>query len=161
MDEFLACSDLCEENGHLEAAEVLRSVSKSGCKAFVVVERGWEYDDCIDEPNSVGSPSKVYFDRELAEAAARAENARTYREYGFRRFCYNLEDITTFPVDELNRRISEILGRPFESPEDDRRSAPFTDNELGNGSISDDQMIAIADLFKIKFFYVVETEFAS
>jgi hypothetical protein len=161
MDEFLACSDLCEENGDLEAAEVLRSVSKSGCKAFVVVERGWEYDDCIDEPNSVGSPSKVYFVRELAEADARAENARVYREYGFDRFCYNLEDITTFTVDELNRKISEILGWAFKLPERDLRSNPFDRHSLGYRRISDYQMMAIADLFKIKFFYVVETEFAN
>ena len=56
VDENLACSDLCEENGFTRQAELLRAISGNGGKAYVVIERGSEYNDEIYSPSTGGRP---------------------------------------------------------------------------------------------------------
>ena len=75
-------------------------------------------------------------------------------------FCYGLDQITCHGAEELSTKISAILGYDYVFP-DGRGSDDFS---YGTPTIpsdaTDEQARAIADLFALKFAYVVETEFA-
>lgn len=160
MDEFLVASDLCEENGLPCAAGQLREVSASGGRVYIVVERGWEYDDSIYEPEDAGKARSIHLDRDSAERIAISWNIQTLREINVLGFCYALEHVTKFSADELSTKMAEILGREYRFLDgrwDDDYSA---DDPTIPEDADDSQARAIADLFTLKFAYVVETEVA-
>ncbi len=157
MSEDLICSDFCEERGFARSAELLRAVGR-GRTVYVVMERGAEYNDEIMRPDLSGAPKWAFLERAEAEKAAADRNARWHRENNILEYCYQLKDVTPHPAAELSRRISEILGRPFELPDEDDFDP--TGEPLVDGPVTDEQMRKIAELFTLKFFYVVETTFS-
>lgn len=157
MSEDLICSDFCEEKGFARSAELLRAVG-GGRTVYVVMERGAEYNDEIMAPYIGGDPRWAFLDRTEAEKAAADRNASWHRQNNILEFCYQLKDITPHPAAELARRISEILGRPFELPDEDDFDP--TGEPLVEGPVTDEQMRKISELFTLKFFYVVETTFS-
>lgn len=163
MDEFLACSDLCEENGFDRPAGWFRTLSAHGGRAFVVVERGWEYNDEIDQPNTFGEPDRVFFDRATAEEVAAARNAAVFRRERVSRFCYGIEEISDLTVAELNEQIRAILDQQPMTWGDPEIDAAADQDMLDWPDLADateEQVRRIANLFTLKFFYVVETTFA-
>ena len=154
MDEDLVCSDFCEENGFAASAELLRALAGGGGKAYVVMERGAEYDDCIMEPKREGQPRTIFLDRAEAERAASERDARWHRENNILWHCYNIEEITGLPRPELGARISAILGIDL-----DPEASYWGADSLLTASASDRQAREFAALFTLKFHYVLETEF--
>ena len=161
MDEDLVCSDFCEEQGYTRQAELLRALGGMGRAAYVVMERGAEYNDEIMSPDVAGEPGVVYLDRGEAARAAASKNAEWYRENNILDYCYNLKEVTEHSQEELERRIAEILGRPYRMPNDGEPSFAAMEDPLVDGSVTEEQMLRIADLFTLKFFYVAETQFAA
>ncbi len=160
MDDHLVCSDLCEEHGFQRQAELLRAIADGGRTAYVVMERGAEYNDEITSPNEEGEPVTVFLDRAEAERAAAERDAAWHRSNNILDFCYTLREVTDLPTDTLERRISEILGRPYHLPNEGQPTYSWSEQPLVPEPVTDEQMLQIADLFKLKFFYVVETQFA-
>lgn len=160
MDDHLVCSDFCEENGFPKAADWLRAAS--GCRrtAYVVMERGTEYDDCIDLPRAEGHPRTIFLDRGEAERAAALRNAAWHRENNVLKFCYDIKDVTDLSEAQLASAIGEILGRPIVLPPCGGRWYDETDEPIMKGRVTDEQMMRFAGLFTLKFFYVAETKFA-
>ena len=64
MDDYLACSDLCEEQGFLRQAELLRAVGRGQGRAFLVLERGYHYNDYNYDLDRQGQPRTVFLDRD-------------------------------------------------------------------------------------------------
>jgi hypothetical protein len=157
MSEDLVCSDFCEEQGFARPAELLRALGGGRRTVYVVMERGAEYNDEIMSPNLGGDPKWVFLDRAEAENAAAERNASWHREHSILDYCYDLKEVTRHPVGDLARRISDILGRPFHLPDGDDPTYAHSERALVRGPVTDEQMRKIADLFKLKFFYVVET----
>jgi hypothetical protein len=156
MDDFRICSDLCEENGFGKQAQLMRAIAKGGCKAYAVVERGFEYNDEIFVVEEGGAPRAVYLDKKQAVQAASQRNAEMFRKSNPMAFCYDLDQITDLTPEELSARISKILGTDFEWPD-----AGFDIEErIFPESATDEQMLAITKLFTLNFYYVVETKFA-
>ena len=161
MDEDLVCSDFCEEQGYTRQAELLRALGGEGQTAYVVMERGAEYNDEIMSPDEAGEPGTAYLDREEAARAAAAKNAEWYRENNILDYCYSLRDVSEHSKEELERRIAEILGRPYQMPYEGEASFASMEEPLVDKPVTDEQMLRIADLFTLKFFYVAETRFAA
>jgi hypothetical protein len=161
LSEDLVCSDLCEEHGFLRQAEVLRSLAAGQGTAYVVMERGAEYNDEIMDPWLAGEPRTVFLDRGEAERVAAARNANWLCENHILDFCYRLQDVTEHSAEELSRRISNILGRPFLLENDGHPTFARADGPLITGPATDQQKLRIAELFTLKFFYVAETRFAA
>ncbi len=157
MSEDLVCSDFCEEKGFARSSEFLRAVG-GGRRVYVVMERGAEYNDEIMSPDVGGAPRWAFLDRAEAEEAAAGRDANWHRENNILDYCYQLKDITPHSAAELADRISEILGRTFELPDED--DFDTTGEPLVEGPVTDEQMRKIAELFTLKFFYVVETTFS-
>jgi hypothetical protein len=160
MSEDLVCSDLCEERGFPRQAELLRAVGGGGRTVYVVMERGAEYNDEIMSPHSGGDPKWAFLDRAEAERAAAERNARWHRENNILDYCYQLQDVTPYPAGELERRISDILGRSYTLPNEGHPTFARSDGQFVEGPVTGEQMRRIAELFTLKFFYVVETHFS-
>jgi hypothetical protein len=157
VDDYLACSDLCEEKGFMRPAALLRTAAGEGGKVYLVVERGVEYND---EHNYLTegygtTPRALFLDRAEAEQAARLRTARRLRETPLEGFGLNTDDFTSLTRSELNRRVGAILGTRFSLWVGDHANPnPFP------ASATDEQMIEVATLFdKLQFYYVLEVEF--
>jgi hypothetical protein len=157
MSEDLVCSDFCEERGFSRPAELLRALGGGGRTVYVVMERGAEYNDNIMSPNLGGDPKWAFLDRAEAENAAAEREARWHREHNILDYCYDLKEVTPYPDYELARRISGILGRPYDLPNEGEPTFTPYDGPLVQGPVTGEQMRKIAELFTLKFFYVVET----
>jgi hypothetical protein len=160
MSDDLVCSDFCEERGFARPADLLRALGGGQQTVYVVMERGAEYNDNIMAPNAAGDPKWVFLDRAEAENAAAERGARWHREHNILDYCYELKDVTSYPAGELARRISEILGRPYDLPGEGEPTYAGSEGPLVEGPVTDEQMRRIAELFTLKFFYVVETHFS-
>jgi hypothetical protein len=157
VDDFRACAEVCESHGFVRQAEFFRSFAKDRCLVYVVIERENEFPE-DDDSNEGGEPVAILLDRSEAEREADRRNLKAYREYNLIEICYqtgyeDLELITTFTIDELSERISEILGQAYRFPED--RSPPMP---IFPPSATDDQMRRIIELFVPLFFSVRELE---
>lgn len=160
MSDHLVCSDFCEERGFARPAELLRALGGGGRTVYLVMERGAEYNDEIMSPNPGGDPRWIFLDRSEAENAAAERDARWHRENNILDYCYDLKEVTSHPPAELARRISQILGRPYDLPGEGEPTFTHSDERLVQGPVTDEQMRKIAELFTLKFFYVVETTFS-
>jgi hypothetical protein len=160
MSDDLVCSDLCEEGGFPRQAELLRALAGERSTVYLVMERGAEYNDEIMNPQREGDPKSVFLDRHEAEQAALARNASWHRTNSILDYCYKLSDVTAHSEKELNRRISEILGRPYELPGEGHPTLGYFEESLVSGPVTDEQMKKISELFTLKFFYVVESHFS-
>ena len=160
MSEDLVCSDFCEERGFARPAELLRALGGGERTVYVVMERGAEYNDEIVSPHPGGDPKWAFLDRGEAERVAAERDARWYREHNILDYCYRLKDVTPYPAGELALRISEILGRPYDLPNGGEPTFTHSDELLVRGPVTKEQMRKIAELFTLKFFYVVETTFS-
>ncbi len=160
MSEDLVCSDFCEERGFARPAELLRALGGDRRTVYVVMERGAEYNDEIMSPNFAGDPRWIFLDRAEAERAAAERDARWHRENNILDYCYGLKDVTPYPAVELARRISDILGRAYDLSDGGEPTFAHAEGPLVEGPVTDEQMRKIAELFTLKFFYVVETTFS-
>jgi hypothetical protein len=160
MSDDLVCSDFCEERGFPRQAELLRAVAGQRQPVYLVIERGAEYNDEIMSPHAAGEPKSAFLDRAEAERAAAERNARWYRQNNILDYCYQLKDVTPYPAGELERRISDILGRSYALPNDGNSTFAYSEEPLVPRPVTDEQMRRIAELFTLKFFYVVETHFS-
>lgn len=156
MEDLRISSDICQEAGFDEEAKFLRSISDQRCKAYIVVERGFEYNDEIYDLNDDSAPRQVFLDKTSALREAELRNIDQIRQYNPQAFCYGLEEITSQSEEELGRKISEILGGGFEMPPEEDA---WELDPIFPSSATDDQLKEIFRLFdKLEFFQVVEAD---
>lgn len=136
---------------------LLRTVAGGAGRAYIVAERGFEYNDEHDyvSPGD-GTPKTLFFDRAEAEQAARLMNGRRLREIDLGGFGLDSDDFTSLPLRELERRVGALLGTEFQLfPGGNVTPAHFPE------SATDGQMAEVARLFdRLPFFHVIEVEFA-
>ena len=157
MDEDLVVSDLCEEAGFPRQATLLRAVAGGERKAYVVAERGFEYNDEFNQVSyGDGTPKTLFIDRAEAERAACLSNGRRLREIDLSGYGLDTDNFTSLPRRELERRVGAVLGIKFELfPGGLVQPTAFPE------SATDEQMAEVAGLFdRIAFFHVIEVEFA-
>jgi hypothetical protein len=157
MDQDLVVSDLCEEEGFPRQAVLLRAVAGGARKAYVVAERGFEYNDEHEYVSrGDGTPKTLFFDRMEAEQAACLWNGWRLREIDLAGFGRDTGDFTSLPQRELERRVSAVLGIEFQLfPGGMVEPTPFP------ASATDGQMAEVARLFdRLPFFHVIEVHFA-
>ena len=154
-DDFLACSDLCEENHFPRQAAMLRALAGAGGKVYVVAQRDVDYnDENMYVIGDDGHPRSIFFDRAEAKDAALRRNAAELRDLPLLEYGIDLSDFTSLTEPELNRGVSTALGVDFDLWSGDESSTRFP------ASATDEQMMAVARLFdKLQFFHVIEAEF--
>jgi hypothetical protein len=168
VDDFQACSEVCQAHGFVRQAEFFRGFSEDRCVVYVVVEcrEGFRLNFAKDPyivgeegSDQGGDPVLIFLDRGEAIREAERLNVEAFRERDLLEHCYfpvlgrlYIDEITDLTADELYRSISEILGQEFRFPEGHIAPPIFPP------SATDDQMTRIMALFTRRFFYVAETE---
>ena len=156
MDDFQIGSDICEEAGLTDEARFLQSVSNQTAKVFVVVERGFEYNDEIYELEEDAAPRHVFLDKESARREAEFRNVDQLRTVNPLAFCYELAEVCSLDAEQLQERIANILGSDYQLPGED---GFWELDPIFPPSASDDQLREIFKLFdRLDFFEVIEAD---
>ena len=156
MEQLRISCDICEEAGFTDEARFLQKISEQTCKAYLVVERGFEYNDEIYDLNEEASPRQVFLDKTSALREAENQNVAQIRRYNPLAFCYALEEVSSHSMEELGRRITKILAADFQMPPDEEA---WGLDPIFPGSATDQQLREIFKLFdRLEFFQVIEAE---
>ena len=124
-------------------------------KAYVILKKGFEYDDNIYSESEGGSPSLIVFSKEDANRKVDELNAKEFKQCSISEYSYDMEDILTVEIgeyDEFNESLNDKYGKPeiknrWESSEN--RLHPMANQEETKKYMS---------MVKISFYEVVETD---
>ena len=84
-------------------------------KAYVILKKGFEYDDNIYSESEGGSPSLIVFSEEDAKKKVNELNAKEYKQCSLNEYSYDLEDSLSVDLseyDEFNESLNTKYGKP-------------------------------------------------
>jgi hypothetical protein len=84
-------------------------------KAYVILKKGFEYDDNIYSESEGGSPSLIVFSKEDAKKKVNELNAKEYKQCSLNEYSYDLEDSLSVDLseyDEFNESLNTKYGKP-------------------------------------------------
>ena len=83
-------------------------------KAYVILRKGFEYDDNIYSETEGGSPSLIVFSKEEAQQKVYELNIKEYKECSLSTYSYDMEDILNVEIDEydsFNESLNQKYGK--------------------------------------------------
>jgi len=124
-------------------------------KAYVILRKGFEYDDNIYSESEGGSPSLIVFSKEDAKKKVDELNSKEYKQCSLNEYSYDLEDSLSVDVseyDEFNDSLTAKYGKPelknkWESSEN--RLHPMANEE---------EIKKYMSMVKLSFYEAVETD---
>lgn len=124
-------------------------------KAYVILKKGFEYDDNIYNEVDGGNPSLVVFDKEDADQKVYELNIQEYKEVNITDYGYGLDEVLKVDEDvytDFNKSLVEKYGEIAKQGSWDRteyRLHPMADDEESK---------KYAKMLEISFYEVVETD---
>ena len=150
-------SDLCDEAGLAESAQVLRNLADQEQTVYLVVEHFSDYNDETFYLSDEGMPRNLYLSKEDAFAAAESKTGAIFKTINPFAYGYETSEVTDYSDKELSEKISAILGKEFLVPgEDDDARWDF--DPMWPKKTTDEQLVEISKLFKLNFFDVIQTK---
>lgn len=124
-------------------------------KVYVILKKGFEYDDNIYNEVDGGKPSLVVFDKEDADQKVYELNIQEYKEVNITDYGYGIDEV--LKVDEevyfdFNKSLVEKYGEIKKQGSWDR-----TESRL-HPMASDEESKKYANMLEISFYEVVETD---
>jgi hypothetical protein len=124
-------------------------------KAYVILKKGFEYDDNIYNEVDGGKPSLVVFDKEDAEQKVYELNIQEYKQLNITDYGYGIDEV--LKVDEevyfdFNKSLVEKYGEITKQGSWDR-----TESRL-HPMANDEESKNYAKMIEISFYEVVETD---
>jgi hypothetical protein len=124
-------------------------------KAYVILKKGFEYDDNIYNEVEGGRPSLVVFDKEDAEQKVYELNIQEYKQLNLTDYGYGIDEV--LKVDEevyfdFNKSLVEKYGEITKQGSWDK-----TDYRL-HPMANDEESKKYAKMLEISFYEVVETD---
>lgn len=122
-------------------------------KLFVVSEVGFEYNDEIYHQTKCTAlnPVMAYRSKEAAEAEATRRNIAQFREVELYEYCYGVDELFSYKDHGARYEATQILSKYDDACDEDA--------ELFDAAIkaaSDEDLIQVIGLLRIKFFEVTE-----
>jgi hypothetical protein len=124
-------------------------------KAYVVLKKGFEYDDNIYCEIEGGNPSLIAFDKKGAEQKVYELNIKEYKQVNINNFSYQLDDLLNVDVEvyeNFNKSLIEKYGEINKIAIWDR-----TDNRL-HPMANDEESKNYSEMVNLDFYEVVETD---
>lgn len=124
-------------------------------KAYVILKKGFEYDDNIYNEVDGGRPSLVVFDKEDADQKVYELNIQEYKQLNITDYGYGLDEVLKVDEDvytDFNKSLVEKYGEIVKQGSWDRteyRLHPMADDEESK---------KYAKMLEISFYEVVETD---
>jgi hypothetical protein len=124
-------------------------------KAYVILRKGFEYDDNIYNESEGGTPNLIVFSKEDAKKKVYELNAKEYQQSSLNEYSYDLEDSLSVDVseyEEFNDSLTTKYGKPelknkWESSEN--RLHPMANEE---------EIKKYMSMVKLSFYEAVETD---
>ena len=124
-------------------------------KAYVILKKGFEYDDNIYSESEGGSPSLIVFSKEDANRKVDELNAKEFKQCSISEYSYDMEDILTVEIDEYDK-FNESLNQKYGKPESKNRWESYENrlHPMANEEETDKYM----NMVKLSFYEAVETD---
>lgn len=124
-------------------------------KAYVILKKGFEYDDNIYNESEGGSPSLIVFSKEDAMKKVNELNIKEYKELSLHEYSYDLEDALNVEVSEYEE-FNESLNTKYGKPESKNRWESF-ENRL-HPMANEEEINKYVKMVKLCFYEAVETD---
>ena len=124
-------------------------------KAYVILRKGFEYDDNIYSETEGGSPSLIVFSKEDAMKKVEELNIKEFKECSLHEYSYDLEDSLNVEISEYDE-FNESLNTKYGKPESKNRWESF-ENRL-HPMANEEETKKYMSMVKISFYEVVETD---
>jgi hypothetical protein len=124
-------------------------------KAYVILKKGFEYDDNIYSESEGGSPSLIVFSKEDAKLKVKELNAKEYKQCSLNEYSYDLEDSLSVDVSEYDE-FNESLNTKYGKPDSKNRWESYENrlHPMANEEETDKYM----NMVKLSFYEAVETD---
>ena len=124
-------------------------------KAYVILRKGFEYDDNIYSETEGGSPSLIVFSKEDAMKKVEELNIKEFKECSLHEYSYDLEDSLNVEVSEYDE-FNESLNTKYGKPESKNRWESF-ENRL-HPMANEEETKKYMSMVKLSFYEAVETD---
>jgi hypothetical protein len=124
-------------------------------KAYVILKKGFEYDDNIYSESEGGSPSLIVFSKEDAKKKVNELNAKEYKQCSLNEYSYDLEDSLSVDLSEYDE-FNESLNTKYGKPESKNRWESF-ENRL-HPMANEEETEKYMKMVSLSFYEAVETD---
>ena len=124
-------------------------------KAYVILRKGFEYDDNIYSETEGGSPSLIVFSKEDAMKKVDELNIKEYKECSLHEYSYDLEDSLNVEISEYDE-FNESLNTKYGKPESKNRWESF-ENRL-HPMANEEETKKYMSMVKLSFYEAIETD---
>lgn len=125
-------------------------------KAYVIMQKGYEYDDNIYNPTEGGTPKKIIFNEEDAYLEKDRLEIEYMKETDITSYSYSIEDELNIPLEEVTSFL-ESLNDKYGKPAPINRWDSFGEFQL-NPMASDEESKKFLSMHSLRFYEVVEVE---
>lgn len=124
-------------------------------KAYVILKKGFEYDDNIYSESEGGSPSLIVFSKEDAQLKVKELNAKEYKQCSLNEYSYDLEDSLSVELNEYDE-FNESLNTKYGKPESKNKWESF-ENRL-HPMANEEETEKYMKMVNLSFYEAVETD---
>lgn len=125
-------------------------------KAYVIMQKGYEYDDNIYNPTEGGTPKKVFFNKEDAYIDKDKLEIKYMKETDITSYTYSIEDEINIPIEEVTGFL-ESLNNKYGKPSPLNRWDSFGEFQL-NPMATDEESKKFLSMHSLRFYEVVEVD---
>jgi hypothetical protein len=128
-------------------------------KAYVILQRGFEYNDEIYSNYESGSgfPKTIFFTKKAALEQVRKLNIAEFKSQNLSDYCYDIEDICD-DVEKLEELLKTFKQKYGECPQPKSLWDRKPDEWRLHPDVTDEEAEQYSDLINIQFYEVIETE---
>jgi hypothetical protein len=124
-------------------------------KAYVILRKGFEYDDNIYSESEGGSPSLIVFSKEDANRKVDELNAKEFKQCSISEYSYDMEDILTVEISEYDK-FNESLNQKYGKPESKNRWESY-ENRL-HPMANEEETEKYIKMVSMSFYEAIETD---
>jgi hypothetical protein len=124
-------------------------------KAYVILRKGFEYDDNIYSESEGGSPSLIVFSKEDANRKVDELNAKEFKQCSISEYSYDMEDILTVEIGEYDK-FNESLNQKYGKPESKNRWESY-ENRL-HPMANEEETEKYIKMVSMSFYEAIETD---
>jgi hypothetical protein len=124
-------------------------------KAFIILNKGFEYNDQIHSDSGGGTPRKVYFTREEAKKEIDKLNIAEFKSTDIEEYCYDISDIANeSKLQEIVEKLDAKYGKSYPKSAWDK----VGDYRLNENATFEESMEYMKCITRLTFYELVETE---
>lgn len=125
-------------------------------KSYIIMEKGFEYDDNTYNPTDGGNPRKVFFSRKDAETDLEILEIKNIKQIDISHYMpYDFDEGLNVDIDEFKNYLKSLNDK-YGLPE---KKYSWDNNEyVLNPKATDEETIKFLNMFSLRFFEIVEVD---